>query len=1068
MSVVSLEILGNLRITVGERQLTPSAPQLFGGALYLCAESDRGTSRQELQELLFGTGTAHAGRSHNLRQLLYRLTSIGVVIESRGQVVQVPSHTVRSPLDALRTLETRERVLLPASFFVPLPGYVPAISRPFEDWLERFRARLQRTVRRLLQEDLTSLQRTSDWYMVALAARNLLTVDPHNLSALRALVEAKIVEADTAEALTSIDTFLEDVGDIDPDARHEVRRLRHRVSAMRPSAEVAPLVGRSDILALLSDAWTNAECGETQYVVLIGPAGIGKTRLSSALRDLVRSRGAVVIAHACGENDRHRPLSLFIRLSAHLLSLPGSLGISPNALAHVTRLSLAEASADDSLSDAIASEIVRGEIHDALIDLIDAVSAEAPLLILVDDAHLLDPSSWVVLRSLCTRVRLRSAMLMLSARSTAHFQSALSLPHSRVIPVSRLSDADSRALLLTLAPDRARDGAQLTEALRLSAGNPFFLHALARHPLWANTSGDVPLDITSLAARLYHALDEPARTVLECVIALKDLATLPRVGAAAMIGDAAFLRSLRLLEEDGLIHCTGQDVRCSHDLLATALQRLIPSTVTALLRQRIASQLEDECIEHGFDPALAWAAADAWMALGNSIAATRLVRRCAAHAAHLAEHSEAARMLCRFVAAPLPATEALTLIDEVILYAELGGERSIRARALRERLRLMESAVFAPARASTQELSSVRIAIAEADLNEAGDLRALLTESQAALEDESLAAEARIRAGVALLIAADLGLERKVALRCWRLLAKLSKELGEEHTQALRGKLIYHAVFGSQPIAVRTARRILRLHPLPRIDAASVVARRNALFALQMLGESVVFKPTASATYALMTDRKIYTEAVYVAVTIAEDAIAAGDFRNALDWLSRASEVIGRLHETAEGVIQGFTSALSLVAVHIGELATADRLLKQVHTRLHLVTTPRLRAINATYLIRLAVRKGESIPDCCDIDQLRKDYESGCRLGRQDTVVEGLWLAYRHSGTTQEATRLLQEYFAINRREATTVDWSLWSSTRADPYWQENRAMIPAVFPDPDNPVATLEAILARCSGLRS
>ena len=791
MSVVSLEILGNLRIVVGERQLTPSAPQLFGGALYLCAETDRGTSRQELQELLFGIGTRHAGRSHNLRQLLYRLTSLGVVIESRGHVVHVPGQTVRSPLDALRALDTRDRVRLPASAFVPLPGYAPGISRPFEDWLERFRARLQRTVRRLLQEDVATLQRTSDWHLLAIAARNLLTVDPHNLSALRALVEALIVESDTAEALTSIDTFLEDVGDVDSDARHEARRLRNRVSAMRPSAAVTPLVGRADILGLLTDAWTRAEYGDAQYVVLIGPAGIGKTRLSSALRDLVTSRGAVVIAHACGANDRHRPLSFFIRLSAHLLSLPGSLGISPKALAHLTRLSLAEASADDALSDAIASEIVRGEIHDALIDLIDAVSAEAPLLILIDDGHLLDPSSWAVLRSLSTRVRLRSAMLMLSARSTAHFQSDISLPHFRVIPVSRLSDADGRALMLALAPDRARDNAQLTEALRLSAGNPFFLHALARHPLWANTGGDVPLDITSLAARLYHALDGPTRTVLECVIALKDLATLPRVGAAAMIGDVAFLRSLRLLEEDGLIHCTGQDVRCSHDLLATALLTLIPSSVTALLRQRIASQLEDECIERGFDPALAWAAADAWMALGDSIAATRLVRRCAAHAAHLAEHSEAARMLHRFVAAPLPAREALTLIDEVILYAELGGERSIRARALRERLRLMESAALAPTGASAQELSSVRIAIAEADLNEAGDLRALLTESQVALEDGTLSAEARMRAGVSLLIAADLGLEREVALRCWRLLARLGRELGEEHIQTLRGKLRY-------------------------------------------------------------------------------------------------------------------------------------------------------------------------------------------------------------------------------------------------------------------------------------
>jgi hypothetical protein len=418
------------------------------------------------------------------------------------------------------------------------------------------------------------------------------------------------------------------------------------------------------------------------------------------------------------------------------------------------------------------------------------------------------------------------------------------------------------------------------------------------------------------------------------------------------------------------------------------------------------------------------------------------------------------------MAVPLPADEALELIDELIYYADVGGERSIRARALRERLRLMEPASPTLNRFSPQERSSVRIAIAEADLNEAGDLRALVSASRAALEDDTLGPELRIRAGVSLLIAADLGLDREAAMRCWRRLTILSRDVGGEHTQALRGQLIYHTVFGNPRIAVRTARRILRLHPLPQIDAASVIARRNALFALQMLGDSAVFKPVAAATYSLMTERKIYTEAVYVAVTMAEDAIAIGDFGTAVSWLGRASEVIGRLHETAEGVIQGFMSALSLVAVHQGDFATADRLLKQVHARLRLVATPRLRAINATYLIRLAIRQGEKLPPHCDVDQLRNDYRAGCQLGRQDTVVEGLWLAYASSGSAQDATMLLQEYFGQNRRETTPADWSLWHSTRTDPFWERRHSLLPNRSLPCDYPINALDTILSRCSGL--
>jgi hypothetical protein len=365
-----------------------------------------------------------------------------------------------------------------------------------------------------------------------------------------------------------------------------------------------------------------------------------------------------------------------------------------------------------------------------------------------------------------------------------------------------------------------------------------------------------------------------------------------------------------------------------------------------------------------------------------------------------------------------------------------------------------------------QELSSVRVAVAEADLNEAADLRALINESRSVINDATLEAPLRMRAGVSLIIAADLGLDSALAINCWQELNKLGKALGAEHTQVLRAKLIFHTVFGNRRIAVRTARSILRLHPLPRIDVAAVIARRNALFALQILGEAVAFRPTASATYALMLERKIYTEAVYVAVTLAEDALALGDFRTALDWLSRASEVVSRVHETAEGVIQGYLSALSNVAVHVGEYSTAKRLLIQVHKRLRLVATPRLRAINAAYLIRLSGLEGLQLPTGCDLDQLRKDYEAGCRLGRQDTVVEGLWLAYSLIGSAEAANALLDEYFTKHRREECPSEWSLWNSTRTDPFWEANRSLIPSTRQDPGASVRALQTIIASCDAL--
>lgn len=1066
MPTVLLDIIGTSRISIGERMLHPSSPLLFSAALYLCVESGRDISREELQQLLFGSAVSRSARSHNLRQLLYRLTCAGVPLDTRANLVRVDSRHVRSAIENFRCLGLEMRAELAASAFTPLPGYSPLHSRAFEDWVEDLRASLQRRVRKLLEDDLAALQRASEWRLVALTARALLTIDPGHFAALKALVDALVIRGEVSDALAAIDNLLEDFGDTPSQARTEAQRLRRWLCVRQRRASPSPFVGREDKLAELSQLWERAERGTTQYVVISGPAGIGKTRLGWALRDLVASRGTHVLEHSCGDNDTHRPLSFFAHLSAQLLAMPGSLGVSPAAYSHITRLSLGAAPREEGLSDAISSEIVRSELHDALVDLFDAVSSETPLLVLIDDVHLLDPASWAVLRMLSERVRARPAMLLLLSRSTAHIRPHFALSQARVIALARLSDAESRSLLLALAPDRAAKALELDGALRLAAGNPFYLRAIARHTRFGTGDTGLPHDISSLAASSYHSLDEPTRTVMECVLVLKDLATLPRVRSAALVDEATFMRSLRLLEEDGLIHCVGQDIRCSHELLADALRSLVPTTVDALLRERVAAQLETESIARGFDSALAWAAADAWLALGNSSAAARLLRRCAAHAARVAEHAEAARILCRFLAVQLPTEEAAPLLDELISYAEVGGERSIRARALRERLRMMETAQASLSRNS--DVSALRVAVAEADLNEAGDLAALVAESRSVLLDGALEPELRTRAGVSLTIAADLGLDLGLAIDCWQALSKLGRVLGAEHTQVLRAKLIFHTVFGNRRIALRTARHILRLHPLPRIDVESVIARRNALFALQILGDSVVFKPIAAATYAFMLERKIYTEAVYVAVTLAEDAIALGDFPTTLDWLRRASEVISRLHESAEGVTQGYMSALSNFAVHAGDYALASKLLSQVQKRLRLAATPRLRAINSAYLIRLAVVQGLALPPDCDLDQLRRDYEAGCRLGRQDTVVEGLWLAYWQSGSRRDASHMLRDYFSRNRREVGFADWSLWNSTKPDPFWKRHARLIPQTKHHHAECVDMIRSIVSRCMPLQS
>ena len=60
-----------------------------------------------------------------------------------------------------------------------------------------------------------------------------------------------------------------------------------RFEAHRRGPASLPMVGRDQELALLLERWRQAEAGEGQVVLLVGEAGIGKSRLARALRDAV-------------------------------------------------------------------------------------------------------------------------------------------------------------------------------------------------------------------------------------------------------------------------------------------------------------------------------------------------------------------------------------------------------------------------------------------------------------------------------------------------------------------------------------------------------------------------------------------------------------------------------------------------------------------------------------------------------------------------------------------------------------------------------------------------------------
>ncbi|MBF4765508.1 AAA family ATPase [Nocardioides islandensis] len=209
-----------------------------------------------------------------------------------------------------------------------------------------------------------------------------------------------------------------------------VRRLLGRASRRRASSQtLTVLVGREAELDRLRDLWSTAEDGHGQVVVVQAEAGAGKSRLVGGLvaelvEDGVPFAGGEATPHATqasytawrgvwadllGLDESSSPddvVQAVARLDA------GLVGRAP-LLGPVLGLTLP----DSDLTATFDGELRKTSLEDLLGRLLSALAEEAAgLVIVVEDAHWLDPLSRDVLEAVSRTVVRSPVLLMVTSR----------------------------------------------------------------------------------------------------------------------------------------------------------------------------------------------------------------------------------------------------------------------------------------------------------------------------------------------------------------------------------------------------------------------------------------------------------------------------------------------------------------------------------------------------------------------------------------------------------------------------------------------------------------------------
>jgi DNA-binding CsgD family transcriptional regulator len=324
------------------------------------------------------------------------------------------------------------------------------------------------------------------------------------------------------------------------------------------------LSGRENEVRALEDFLERAAAAPS-VLVLSGEAGIGKTELWQAGLQRARACGAHVLAHRAVEAEA----VLSFAGIGELLS-PVAADVLPS-LDELRRRALEAALLIDGSGGDGAMEADPRAIGLAVLDVLKALAADAPVLVAVDDFHWLDrPSARTLLFALRRLANERVGALLTVRGEVRELERGLTADVVNRLSVGSLAPAAlfqilKRRLGLELSPP------QLTQLCEMTGGNPFFALEVGRElsltPPPPDRSLPVPGSLREIVGTHLARLPSPSGDILLLVAALAR----PTVGAlvAAHGKRAEVLDGLERAARAGVVELDSERVRFAHPLLAS-------------------------------------------------------------------------------------------------------------------------------------------------------------------------------------------------------------------------------------------------------------------------------------------------------------------------------------------------------------------------------------------------------------------------------------------------------------------------------------------------------------------
>jgi pimeloyl-ACP methyl ester carboxylesterase/class 3 adenylate cyclase/tetratricopeptide (TPR) repeat protein len=441
---------------------------------------------------------------------------------------------------------------------------------------------------------------------------------------------------------------------------------------LRAEKQLSPFIGREVQLQLLNKAWHEARNGDGQTVLIIGDAGLGKSRVTHEFVGAIPQNEAENLEAGALETDMRAGFVVIRKVFQALFGI-GDAETSSAAVEKVLAtwnarsldqrlldpvLSVMEMPASTSIWVALPGQERSRRMLEASVALLLSVARNKPVVLLVEDLHWIDIESEAILARLAQAVPGAPFLLILTSRPEFD-RNNFAAVRPVEIRLAGLNATDSGALIDHLIGRDPQLDPLRGYLLDVCRGNALFLEETVRtlaetgklegEPGRYRLAGDfnefvVSSSIHSIVDARFERLDKDTKRVAEIasifggeipVLSLQRMAALPEFRFEAALQNLK--RTDLLLEVQVFPEAS---VRFKHALIRNAISRRILSSGLVELHKAALAELKtyyaDRSDEHS--ERLAWHAQQAqlWDEAASYllISANRAIKR-SAHASAL-------------------------------------------------------------------------------------------------------------------------------------------------------------------------------------------------------------------------------------------------------------------------------------------------------------------------------------------------------------------------------------------------------------------------------------------------